>query len=149
MSSAFGMVTGPAYTIPYCIAGLVMGALADVLNRKWLLAITFFIGGISSLATASFDSFGILIGMRVLHAIMNSATNPLTFSLVSDYVHPDRRNTVNSILGSSSYIGTATSSLAIMLIRTQGWRFSFGILGLLSVAVSAVVALFVKEVPRG
>ena len=55
--------------------------------------------------------------MRVLHAVMNSATNPLTFSLVSDYVHPDKRNTVNSILGSSSYIGIALSSLAIMLIK--------------------------------
>ena len=66
-----------------------MGALADVLNRKWMLAITFLVGGISSLATASFDSFEILVAMRILHATMNSATNPLTFSLVSDYVHPD------------------------------------------------------------
>lgn len=94
-----------------------MGALADVLNRKWMLAITFFVGGISSLATASFDSFWILVAMRILHATMNSATNPLTFSLVSDYVHPDKRSTVNSILGSSSYIGIAMSSLAIMLIK--------------------------------
>ena len=87
--------------------------------------------------------------MRVLHAIVNSATNPLTFSLVSDYVHPDKRNTVNSILGSSSYIGIALSSLAIMLIKKQGWRFSFGLLGLLSVAVSVITLLFLKEVPRG
>jgi hypothetical protein len=34
-----------------------MGALADVFNRKWMLTITFFIAGVSSLVTASFDSF--------------------------------------------------------------------------------------------
>jgi hypothetical protein len=36
-----------------------------------------------------------------------------------------------------------------MLIKKQGWRFSFGLLGLLSVAVSVITLLFLKEVPRG
>ena len=43
-----------------------MGALCDVLNRKWLLAFTFLIGGVSSIASASLDSFGFLIAIPAI-----------------------------------------------------------------------------------
>jgi MFS family permease len=59
--------------------------------------------------------------MRVLHGAMNSATNPLAYSLVFDYVPPERRATANSILATAIYAGVSLSSLSILLIKNIGW----------------------------
>ena len=47
----YGLIAGLAYTLPYSVVGLFMGSLADKFNRKYLLAATLALGGISSILT--------------------------------------------------------------------------------------------------
>ena len=94
-----------------------MGALCDITNRKWMLSVTFLIAGVTALVCGSVDSFGIFVAMRVIHAIVNSSINPLTYSFISENVPQEKRNTVNSLMGATSYIGIAISSLAILTIK--------------------------------
>jgi MFS family permease len=86
--------------------------------------------------------------MRVLCGAMNSATNPLTFSLVADYVRPERRATANSVLTASSYVGIAISSLSILMIKETGWRLSYMLMGLVGVVLGAITIIFIREPKR-
>ncbi len=118
----YGLIAGLVYTLPYSVVGLFMGSLADRFNRKYMLAATLALGGLSSIITGWCSSFPLLIGMRIAHGSLNSATNPLSYSLVSDIVPPERRATANSIISSGIYIGFAISSLSIIAIKKIGWR---------------------------
>jgi len=44
------------------------------------------------------DSLLVLGTMRVLHGMLNSSTNPLSFSLMSDYFPPEKRTFANSMI---------------------------------------------------
>ena len=113
----YGIISGPGYTLPQSIAGIFMGALCDITNRKWMLSITFLIAGATALVCGSVDSFGIFVAMRIIHAIVNSSINPLTYTFLSEMVPQNKRNTINSLMGATSYIGIAVSSLAIITIK--------------------------------
>ena len=77
------------------------------------------------MTTGLVDSFAVLFAMRVLHGAMNSASSPLSYSLVADYVPPERRATANAVLGTAVYAGVSLSSLSVLLIKRAGWRFSY------------------------
>ena len=100
-------------------------------------------------ATGFMDAFIVLAAMRVFHGMINSSTNPLSFSLISDYFPPDKRATANSIIHSGQYIGTAMGSISILLIKQFGWRSTYGIMAVVSAVVSGMIALFVREPVRG
>ena len=95
------------------------------------------------------DSFLVLAAMRVVHGMVNSASNPFSFSLITDYFPPDKRATANSIIHSGQYIGSALGSISILLIQKFGWRSTYGIMALISSVISAGIFFFVKEPERG
>jgi MFS family permease len=117
MSKYYGLIVGLLYTLPFSIAGLVMGALSDKFNRKLLLGVTMILSSLTSVVSGLVDSFPVLCGMRVLQGSLHSATKPLSYSLVTDLVPPENRSTANSILNSGVYIGIALSSLSIIMIK--------------------------------
>jgi len=84
--------------VPYSFFGLVAGKISDSVNRKVFLALVVLLAsatvGVSATST-SLLSFGL---MRVIHGCLNSASNPLSFSLIADYFPPENRATANSII---------------------------------------------------
>ena len=75
------------------------------------------LGGTAQFLTGAINSFPVLCGMRMLHGSFNASTTPLAFSLISDYVPPQKRATANSILSSAVYLGISLSSLSILMIK--------------------------------
>jgi MFS family permease len=124
-----------------------MGALCDITNRKWMLSITFLIAGATALVCGSVDSFGIFVAMRIIHAIVNSSINPLTYTFISEMVPQNKRNSINSLMGATSFIGIAVSSLAIITIKEKGWRFSFLLIGILSIPIAFLSSIIIKTIP--
>lgn len=117
MENYYGVLTGLAYTLPYMITGLVMGAITSRINRVRVFAASLVLGGFSQVVSGMVPNFGVLAGMRVLHGATNSVSNPLTYSLVADFVPPEKRATANSILSTAVYAGISLSSLSILLIK--------------------------------
>ena len=137
------------YTVPYMCCGLLMGSLTPMVNRKMILGLSMLLGGVSQFVSGTFNSFPLLCGMRVLHGSVNAATNPLSYSLIADYVPPNRRATANAIISSSIYTGVSMSSLSILLIKTKGWRWIYRISGAVGIALGILFMLLVKEPKRG
>lgn len=100
LKTYYGMLTGLAYTVPFATFGLFVGKLTDTVSRKWALAAVLALAGGSIGLSGITDSFLVLAAMRVVHGMLNSACNPFSFSLISDYFPPDKRATANSMIHS-------------------------------------------------
>ena len=136
--------------IPYSFVGLYTGSLTDSTdNRKNLIGLVSILWSTTTLLSGAVDSFAVFAGMRVLLGVLESACNPLAYSLIRDYFPSDQRSTANSILNSSIYIGGAVSSLSILLIQNFGWRDDYIFTGLAGMLFGLSAILFLKEPERG
>jgi len=149
LNQYYGLLTGLIYTVPYSFFGLVAGKISDSVNRKAFLALVVLLAsatvGVSATST-SLLSFGL---MRVIHGCLNSASNPLSFSLIADYFPPENRATANSIIQAGNYVGVGVSSISIILISAFGWRAQYGIMAAAGAVFSALTFLGIKEPERG
>ena len=96
-----------------------------------------------------YNSFSILCLMRVIHGCMNSASNPVSFSLIADYFPPEKRATANSIIQAGNYVGVGISSFCILMITRFGWRGSFGMMGGIGILTGLLAMLLISEPERG
>jgi MFS family permease len=78
----YGWLIGVFYTIPYCFFGLVAGKMTDTVNRKNFLGLVLVLAGAAVGVTGFYDSFVLLTVMRMVHGCLNSASNPVSFSLI-------------------------------------------------------------------
>jgi MFS family permease len=145
----YGLLAGLIYTIPYSFFGLIAGKISDNVNRKLYLGIVVMLASLTMGVSGFTSSFVVLSVMRVFHGMLNSASNPLSFSLIADYFPPDKRATANSIIQAGNYIGVGVSSLSILLISSFGWRICYGIMGGVGLLFGLATMLLVKEPERG
>ena len=141
----YGLFTGIIYTIPYAFFGLIAGKISDNVNRKLFLGAVVILGSLTMAVSGFTNSFFLFGLMRVIHGCMNSASNPVSFSLVADYFPPDKRATANSIIQAGNYIGVGISSFSILLITQFGWRASYGIMGAMGILAGLLSMLFINE----
>ena len=59
------------------------------------------------------------------------------------------RATANSILTLGVYLGFALSSVSVMLIEKNGWRYLYKIIGVIGIVISLLAFLLVREPKRG
>ena len=145
MENYYGYLSGLAYTIPYLITGLLMGALTGRVNKAKVCGISIMVGGLSSFLTGLVPNFGMLCGMRFLHGAANSATNPLIYALIAEYVPPERRATANSFISPAVYAGISLSSMSILLIKRLGWQATYKIIGGIAALIGLLFFTSVRE----
>ena len=141
------------------LAGAVLGAilfghLTDRFGRRKLFLITLATYSIATLATAFSGGFAVFalcrfftgLGIGGEYAAINSAVDELIPSKV--------RGTVDLIVNATFWVGASIGALATSLLlhagggaRHFGWRFAFGIGGVLGVGV-LLLRLRVPESPR-
>mmetsp|Transcript_10078 Transcript_10078/g.16995 ORF Transcript_10078/g.16995 Transcript_10078/m.16995 type:complete len:293 (+) Transcript_10078:473-1351(+) len=149
LKSWYGLLAGLVYTIPYSFFGLIAGKISDNVNRKLYLGIVVILASLTMGVSGFVNSFAVLAVMRVFHGMFNSASNPLSFSLIADYFPPSKRATANSIIQAGNYIGVGVSSLSILLISQYGWRVCYGIMAVMGTIFGIGTMAFIKEPERG
>lgn len=125
----YGLLVGPAHTIPTAIFGLIAGGLTQTGNRKMMLLGVLTILSGFHFAYGLVDSFSIFMTLQILSQALKAAISPMCFSLLADYFPPDQRTTANSILSSAKVVGIALSSITVLLIQKVGWRASYLAIG--------------------
>jgi MFS family permease len=108
-------MTGFLYTIPFALFGMIIGKKSDKMNRKNSLAIFMALSGFT-IGISAFGSFPTFIIMRIFHGLFNAATNPFSYSLITEYFPADKRAVANSLIHSGTYIGNSISSISILLV---------------------------------
>lgn len=101
-----GFLYGTAFAIFYAIFGIPLGRLADVWDRRRLIAIGLGIWSVMTTASGLARNFTHLAAARTLVGIGEASSTPAAFSLLADYFPVAKRATVIAIYSSGIFIGT-------------------------------------------
>jgi predicted MFS family arabinose efflux permease len=116
----------PAYTIPYAIAGLLCGALADRIGRRGLLFFSLAAFPATSLLLASAPTIHALIYIRILSGACNAGIAVMGLTLVGELFPPtDRGRAIGWVFGGIAGGGAFGSTLGGVLAPVIGWRGLF------------------------
>ena len=139
-----------AYAICYGLAGPVLARLADRRSRRALIAgCVAASGALLGLCGLAGGHASLLLARAGLGAA-NSGGPPAGASLLSDYVPPERRGVALGLVGSGGHVGTLLGLGAWGLVAANyGWRAAFLSAGAVGLAYAALLALSLREPPRG
>lgn len=120
-----GFLYGTAFAVFYAIFGIPLGRLADVWNRRSLIAIGLTAWSAMTAVSGLAHTFGQLAVARVGVGIGEASATPAAYSLLSDWFPPARRATVLAIYSSGIYIG-AGLGLGIGGWVVDAWNGAYG-----------------------
>jgi MFS transporter, Spinster family, sphingosine-1-phosphate transporter len=146
-NTEYGLLTGLVFIIFYAVAGLFVGALADLVHRPRLIAgaITLW-SGLTAVSGAAVNFITLAIP-RMFIGVGESALTPTSMSLLADHFPPNRRGLAAGVYYMGVPVGTGISLvIAGALGPAIGWRNCFYLLGGIGI-VFAIGALMLRE-PR-
>jgi MFS family permease len=100
-----GFLYGTAFAVFYALFGIPLGRLADVWDRRKLIALGLAVWSAMTAVSGLARTFGQLAAARIGVGIGEASATPAAFSLLSDWVPASRRATVLAIYSSGIYIG--------------------------------------------
>lgn len=126
---------------------LLIGLLADKLNRVKLYASIIIFGEGGSLMMLFVKNYWQLFALRALTGIALGGALPLVFSLLSDMYPPSERNRVSALVGAAMSLGTLLGQLMAGAVGPDyGWRLPFVIVSIPSCLI-ALLFLFTATEP--
>ncbi|MCK9541449.1 MAG: MFS transporter [Novosphingobium sp.] len=148
--SQMGLMTGLATSVPFALACIPVGMLADRVNRRNLLAVLVAgwsaVTGLTSLAANVTALFASRIGIGLFEA----GFTPVSLSSLSDRFPLRLRSTVMGLfsLGAAAglFMGMAMGGF---VADNWGWRAAFLIAGVPGLAIAALVVWTTSEPRRG
>ncbi|MGH7863387.1 MAG: spinster family MFS transporter [Candidatus Binataceae bacterium] len=142
-----GFLYGTAFAVFYAIFGIPLGKVADVWNRRSLIA--YGVGFWSAMTALSgfASNFAMLAGARIGVGVGEASASPAAFSMLCDYFAPRRRATALSVYASGIYIGAGIGvflggwildlwntayppALGAAPLGLKGWQVAFLLVGL-------------------
>lgn len=132
---------GTSFLWIYAAFSPLCGYLSDRDGPKLLVVASLFVWSLVTLATAHARGFTDLLIARACMGISEACYLPAGLALVAIYHSERTRSKATDLHQSGSYAGTILSGLAGGWIgESYGWRSVFGILGVIGIAYSLVVA---------
>lgn len=145
--SAVGFLTGVALALFYVTAGLPLGALADRVNRRNMIAWALTIWSLFTAACGLAQNFWMLLLARIGVGVGEAGGTPPSHSILADYFRPDERIIAMSIYAVGVCIGSAIGGVAGgLLAEHYGWRNALIIFAGASIPV--LILLFTVREPR-
>lgn len=136
------------YFYPYALMQLPTGILSDTWGARKTAASFMLIAAVGSLVFgASNASSGVLVG-RVLVGVGVSTIYVCALKLIADWYHGTEFATMNSLLVSVGGLGLMVSTVPLAwLSNLYGWRTPFVATAVVTLALIAVVWVYVKDTP--
>jgi MFS family permease len=147
---SLGLLGGSAFGLFYATVGLPVAWLADRYHRSAVIASAVALwSGMTALCGLA-TGFASLFAARVGVGIGEAGCAPPAQSLVSDYFAPNRRAGALGVLYLYIPCGFVIGFLGGGWLNAHfGWRTAFAALGAPGLLLSALVALTLREPPRG
>lgn len=148
---ALGQIAG-WQNIVQSLSAPLWGFLADRVSRKWIVVFGTGVWGVWTFACGFANHFAELFWLKVIAGLGLGCLLPPTFSMIGDLFKPEERGRANGLLGSAGFVGIIVSVLTLgwlVSVPNLGWRWGFFVVGGASILSGIIIALFVKEPPRG
>ena len=143
-----GLLSSLPFALLYAFVGLPFARVADVWNRKILIALAVAGWSIATAACGLAAGFWSLFLLRVCVGIGEGAGTPATHSVLAEFAGTKKRALAASTLTLAAAVGgLAGLAGGGLLTDTLGWRYAFLIIGLPGILVALLVLYFVPE-PR-
>ena len=139
IASAAGFSAVFAFT--FAIVQPVLGAAADMFGKARLMTICLVLLGVANILGALSNSYTMLFITRILGGIASGGVFPVSLSLVSDLVGPDKRQVaIGRTLAGSMAGNLLGATLSGLIGDFLGWRGVLALLGALVLCSSIAVA---------
>src|SRR4030095_6672308 len=126
-----GFMTGSAFAVFYGTLGIPVAWLADRYNRRNIIAAALGMWSAMNAVCGLGGSFATLFVARMGIGVGEAGGQPPAYSLVSDYVPPERRSSVFAILNSAVPFGVFCGFIIGGWVNLHyGWRAAFMVVGL-------------------
>ena len=135
---AFGYLSG-AYNWTYALCQLPIGVLLDRFGVKRIGRVSTFLWSIASFSAALTPNLGGFFAARLVLGVGEAPTFPANAKAVGQWFPPRERSFATAIFDSAAKFANAIGVplIGFMLIRI-GWRWSFAVTGLISLAYFAL-----------
>jgi MFS family permease len=137
-----------AFLWAYAIFQLPAGALVDRLGARFMLAAALGLWSAAQLLAAFVATFWEFVGVRILLGIGESPQYPTSARVVADWFAQRERGLATGIWNCSSTLGNAIAiPLLTFLMLALGWRWMFGVMGLMGLALGAAAYALHRDPP--
>jgi MFS family permease len=148
--SQLGLLSGTAFGIFYATLGIPIARLADVSSRKWVIAASLTLWSAATALCGTAVGFVSLLVYRIFVGVGEAGGSPPSHSIISDYFPAERRGTALGIFSLGVPLGILVGFfIGGWLDESLGWRTAFLVVGLPGIVLALVVALTLREPPRG
>lgn len=126
----------------------VAGMVADRVSRKWLVVGSLFVWSGVTYLMGYADTFQELYWLRAVMGISEALYIPSALSLIADWHEGKSRSLAIGIHMTGLYVGQAVGGFGATLAAMLSWHSAFHWFGIVGVAYSVVLMLFLHENPN-
>ena len=146
----FGMLSGLAFALIYTTLGIPIARLADISNRRNIIAISITIWSIMTALCGAANNFFQLFMARFGVGVGEAGGSPPAHSIVSDIFPAAQRATALSIYSLGVYGGILVGTVGgAYLVQYFDWRTAFVVVAIPGIFLALLVRFVIKEPPRG
>ena len=147
-NTQYGILSGLAFIVFYSVMGVIMGAIADRVNRPKFMAFGVALWSLLTAASGLAKNFWMLFFPRIFIGIGESILTPTSLSYLSEHFNKRNMGFVAGFYYLAVPVGVTLSFyIAGFLGPLWGWRKCFYALGLLGLILALLMLLF-KETPK-
>ena len=144
----FGLATS-VFAIGYAVFQIFGGRIGERLGPRRGLLILGVLWGLATMASGFAGGLISLLIARGVLGLSESATFPTATQAMSRWVPRDRNGFVQGVVHSASRLGTAAAPIVVAaLIAVANWRFSFVLVGAISVVWAVVWFVLFRDQPK-
>lgn len=141
--------TVSASTLGVAIAAPLLGTFTERMNRKRVILVSILLLAVPTCAAASSTSLGWLVFWRLLQGLITPGVFATTIAYITENWPPTAVAPVMSIYVSGTALGGFSGRAVTGVMADHvGWRPSFVLLGLISLAGAALVGWLLPDKPR-
>lgn len=129
----------------YAFMSPVAGAIADRLNRKWVIIGSLFVWSGVTLTMGYAQTFQQLYILRALMGVSEAFYIPTALALIADYHQDKTRSLAIGIHTTGIYLGQALGGFGATIASNYSWQSTFHWFGLIGIIYSFVLMFFLKE----
>lgn len=160
----FGLLHGMAFSITFCLLGLIAGTFADRYSRRWVIYCSVTIWSMATALCGLAQNFWQLLLARVGVGAGEAGLNPSATSMLTDMFPPDRLTTAMAVYSMGSTVGSGTAFLIGGLIvemvaqvdvytlplvgEIRSWQSVFILIGLPGALLALIVFSFPEPARR-
>lgn len=137
------MVT--AFTLSYAISGPLLSSLLKS-NAKTLLLTSMIVFTAGNVASATADSFAVLLVSRVIAGVGAGLYSPTAAASAAHLAPPEKRGRALSLILAGTSVGTVVGvPVGLTVAEHLGWRSAFWWVSAIGIAATAAIAVFVPR----